>query len=762
MYGNKIDNLIKLKESGINVPAFTVVPYDKARLDEPEFEYPSDGERFAVRSSSNVEDGDQMSFAGQFDTFLNVERSDVAGKIREAVASTDNDSVISYAKDHGISAESIKMNVLIQDMVDADLSGVIFTSNPQGILNESVITVGRGLGEGVVSGRTDTTSYYCNRTDDIYYYEGEDDLLGEEKISELLSVADKIKDIFDAPTDIEFSIKDDEIFVLQSRKITTLHSDDPLILDNSNIVESYPGISLPLTTSFVDLVYSGVFRGVCARVLKNDKELSKHEDVFLNMTGHVNGRVYYKISNWYTVLKFLPFSGKIIPVWQEMLGVRNKSYNGDDVDIGPFVRAMTYLNSFNELIRVPKNMKDLNERFIAINEDFYSRYRSDMSPVELVSMFNDIKVKLFDCWDVTLLNDLYAFIFTGLLKSRMKKRYGKDEKEINAYISGISDIESMKPVIAMTKLALDKDTMSADEYEAAKKEYIRLYGDRNLEELKLESRTFRSNPELLDERIDSYRRDMTRLRANADSFAKVKERGDRYDVLTRSFVKRASLGIYNREISRLNRSRIYGIVRLITDTLAIRYVEQGLIAEAGDIYYLTVDEMLDLSKDPTDMKERVASRKSDYDLYRKLPAYSRLIFEKDEFSKSHARVNSYVRETKASELIGVPCSGGIAEGEALVIKDPKDTLDVEGKILITKMTDPGWVFLLTSAKGVISEKGSLLSHTAIISRELGVPSIVGVKDLTEIIHTGDQIRMNGDNGKIEIIRRGAADEAYKV
>ena len=89
-------------------------------------------------------------------------------------------------------------------------------------------------------------------------------------------------------------------------------------------------------------------------------------------------------------------------------------------------------------------------------------------------------------------------------------------------------------------------------------------------------------------------------------------------------------------------------------------------------------------------------------------------------------------------------------------------MDVEGKILITKMTDPGWVFLLTSAKGVISEKGSLLSHTAIISRELGVPSIVGVKDLTEIIHTGDQIRMNGDNGKIEIIRRGAADEAHKV
>ena len=71
------------------------------------------------------------------------------------------------------------------------------------------------------------------------------------------------------------------------------------------------------------------------------------------------------------------------------------------------------------------------------------------------------------------------------------------------------------------------------------------------------------------------------------------------------------------------------------------------------------------------------------------------------------------------------------------------------------MTDPGWVFLLASAKGVISEKGSLLSHTAIISRELGIPSVVGVKDLMLTVKDGDYIRMNGDTGKIDIIRRGS-------
>lgn len=73
------------------------------------------------------------------------------------------------------------------------------------------------------------------------------------------------------------------------------------------------------------------------------------------------------------------------------------------------------------------------------------------------------------------------------------------------------------------------------------------------------------------------------------------------------------------------------------------------------------------------------------------------------------------------------------------------------------MTDPGWVFLLASAKGVISEKGSLLSHTAIISREIGIPSIVGIKDLMLNIRTGDTIRMNGDTGKVEILKRGTEE-----
>ena len=754
MYGKKIDNLIKMRDAGINVPAFTVVPYEDAVKDDLKVDLPSSGKLFSVRSSADIEDGESTSFAGQFDTFLNVAADDVTGKIKDIVASLNSDSVKAYAENKNLDMKDVKMNIIVQDMIDSDIAGVLFTANPQGILNESVITVGRGLGEGIVSSKVDTTSYYYNLTDKICYYEGDEDLLSPEKTEELISISEKLKSFFGEYLDIEFAIKNDVIYILQARDITTLKTDDPLIMDNSNIVESYPGISLPLTTTFVDLVYSGVFRGVCSRVLKNEKELSKHEDVFLNMTGHVNGRVYYKISNWYTVLKFLPFSKKIIPVWQEMLGVRNKTYNDDDVKINFFVRTGTYFNSVYELLSVPKNMKKLNEKFIVINDDFYARFNEDLTPSELVSLFNDIKVKLFGCWDITLLNDMYSFIFTGLLKSRMKKKLKKSDKEINDYISGISDIESMKPVIEITKLALQKDELSEVDFDAAKKAYIQKFGDRNLEELKLESRTFRSNPELLDERIENYRKDMARLKANYDSFDKKKTSEEKYDAITGFYVKRSSLGIYNREISRLNRSRIYGIVRLIIDTLGKKYKEQGLIEDEFDIYYLKIDEVLELASKPSDMKEKVKYRKEKYELYKELPPYSRLIFAEGEFNKSHVSVNSYKKTLNDNELQGVPCSGGSIEGEALVIRDVNDTKDVKDKILITKMTDPGWVFLLTSAKGVISEKGSLLSHTAIISREIGIPSIVGVKDLMLTIRSGDVIRMNGDNGKIEIIKRG--------
>ena len=171
MYGSKADNLIKLRDAGINVPAFTII----SARDDVEFSekltFVSEGSAslYAVRSSCNLEDGAGSSFAGQFDTYLNVRPEEVPAKIKLCRESMYSDNVKKYMEYHHLSDEDLKMCVIVQEMADADKAGVLFTSNPQGILNESVISVARGLGEGVVSGSSETTTYYYNNTDSTLY-----------------------------------------------------------------------------------------------------------------------------------------------------------------------------------------------------------------------------------------------------------------------------------------------------------------------------------------------------------------------------------------------------------------------------------------------------------------------------------------------------------------------------------------------------------------------------------------------------------------
>ncbi|MBQ7654575.1 MAG: phosphoenolpyruvate synthase, partial [Clostridia bacterium] len=286
-YGSKIDNLLFLKEKGFNVPDFTVVSFEDAFDDHDSlaglmdetvkhdknalaqtvenfvkknikktFGVRLDGENFAVRSSCSIEDGDKDSFAGQFDTFLNVKPCELDEKITDCFFSLFNKNVIDYMFEKSISADDIRMNVIVQKMVSSELSGIVFSANPQGLLNESVIVVGRGLGENVVTDKVDTTSYYYNLTDKVFYFEGREDLLSKETVEELIEISQDISKLLFDFSDVEFAVENGEIFILQARKITTLDACDPLIFDNSNIVESYPGISLPLTVSLVKMVYS--------------------------------------------------------------------------------------------------------------------------------------------------------------------------------------------------------------------------------------------------------------------------------------------------------------------------------------------------------------------------------------------------------------------------------------------------------------------------------------------------------------------------
>ena len=159
MIGNKATNLISLLKQGFPVPEFDVL--DEANLNDytPSFE----ADLYSVRSSCSLEDGNNLSFAGQFETFLDVKKDEIKKKAKECFESMTDEKIIKYLG----TEKKYSKNVIIQKMITADISGVIFTSNPQGILNETVIVCARGNGENVVQDKgSEVTTYYYNRTDD--------------------------------------------------------------------------------------------------------------------------------------------------------------------------------------------------------------------------------------------------------------------------------------------------------------------------------------------------------------------------------------------------------------------------------------------------------------------------------------------------------------------------------------------------------------------------------------------------------------------
>lgn len=701
----KADNLVKLRDmQEFNIPNFVVF---KGPVEELDLSYLKDNVKYAVRSSCYLEDTEGSSCAGQFSTFLNVDKSDVLDKINLVMESYNG-----YGGD-----------VIVQEMIDSELSGVVFTSNPNGMLNEAVIVVGKGLGDNIVEDRVDTSTYYYHLEDKIYYTE-DNDILTKELISELVNISIKIRDKFNNHMDIEFAIKDNKIYILQARPITTIDRDaEVILLDNSNIVESYPGISLPLTQDFVKEVYYKVFRSLVLRIT-TDKELVDRMDLQLrDMTDICNGRIYYRISNWYNVLNLLPFSSKIIPIWQDMLGVHNKEVKTtSDVKLSTKIKVTKQF--INLIITSPKKMELLNSYFSEQIKEYRLMINNCESINQLLNTYDKLMSELTDVWDITLVNDMYTFLFTALSGENGKKE-----------LANIKNLESMKPVIELNNLVKIYSIQKESNFFLDKeKEYIENYGDRCLEELKLETKTYKTNPELLRE----YIRQAEVLNLSNNEEDKTKDT---------FFIKRAKIGIYNREISRMNRSRIYGLARDIMLRIGEEYKKYDLIDEVDDIFYLRKEEL----HKQREVKQLVKERKQEIEMCKLIPSYSRLEFSETIKHKRMTKSNIKL-DNSNSELIGVASSLGKVTGEVILIDSPNINIDTNNKIIVTKTTDPGWVFLIKNSLGIIAEKGSMLSHTAIITRELKKPSVVNVKDATKILKTGDTVELDAINGIIKVIQ----------
>lgn len=701
----KSKNLDILKLNNINVPNYIVVKdYSNDILNF------SSNNLFAIRSNSILEDDMKNSYAGQFKSFLNVPKEEIQDKIK-------------LVKDSYKKLGDNKSNeVIIQEMINCEYSGVIFTANPIGILNEVVITVGKGLGENVVEDKVNTTSYYYNKDDKCYYYEQQDSspLLDEHILKELFLLSEKIEKIFDTYVDIEFGVKDDIIYILQTRPITTINTNQFIVLDNSNIVESYPGVSLPLTQSFVKDIYYKVFKRCVLRLTNDDNLVINMDDNLKDMVDVANGHIYYRITNWYDVLSLLPFEKKIMTIWQEMLGVKNKKIINNKIKVSKLTKLKIIRNFIFYLLKTPKYMDKLNDYFDKKYLIYKDKINKSNDVVSLLNTYYEIKQDLTDKWDITLINDMYTFIYTYLSGKKNKSK-----------ISQISNLESLKPLLLLDNLMYEYEFLGEDseKFREHFNDYISLYGDRVLNELKLETKTYRTNPELL---LD-YLKQIKSIEINHSK-----------EIIERNpIVKRAKIGIYNREVSRMNRTRIFGLTREIFLKIGEIFESQNKLANQRDIFYLFEDE---IKENRNTYQDLISYRKIEYENYEKLPEYSRLVYNDKIINKTN--YNCQLSLFNNNELFGIASSIGKITGEVLVIDNANTCIDTTNKILVTKTTDPGWAFLIKNCLGIIAEHGSMLSHTAIITRELGKPSIVNVKDVTSLLKTGDIVTMDAYKGII--------------
>lgn len=794
--GAKAQNLFRMMETGYKVPPFFCVNSSFRESETADYlhrHFP-DTDLFSVRSSASVEDGNTYSFAGQFQTFLRVQKKDVCDRIRDVLSSAERDSAGHYLQAHHMERKPVSMHVMIQEMIEAERSGVLFTANPQQrILNETVIVLGAGSGEQIVEDRTDTTIYYFNRSDRLCYYEQANGspLLSRAELEELILLSGQIQKEFAMECDIEFALKAQKLWFLQVRPITALKTDEPvIILDNSNIVESYPGITLPLTQSFIQEAYYQVFKNLLLRLTREPETVRQIDDMLKHMVDMANGRVYYRISNWYDILLFLPFCKKLIPVWQEMMGVADQTVSSCfQGNISRRTRRKVAVSFFRLLLTCPRKMEQLDGYYAEITKHFASLDMDTGDNRILLNHYHSLQDMTVKRWDITLVNDMYAFLFTGLLKAYLKMRRVPDyELLAKRAVSGIRELESLEPIQELKRLAgqacteerineLKQIRTNADYdryikenrtvYAKKLEDYIQRFGDRNVEELKLESRTFRTDPILLIKRILQYaQEDSDRNPGRTDTAFIADQEHTREvnmqnpcvlpDKIAVFLAGKASLGIRNREKSRLNRSRLYGMMRTLALRMGKNLYTQGRIEQPEDIFWLGCHEIRQASLNAAlDLHTIIAERKENYRGFYRLPAWSRLMFAGKVMDRHPNTVRNVNFQKEHGIFQGTACSQGTAEGEVLLIHQPSLTLNTKDRILVTRMTDPGWVFLLADARAVISEKGSLLSHTAIISRELGKPAVTGIPHIMEYLEDGDRVRVDGDSGTVTLLQRHA-------
>jgi pyruvate,water dikinase len=759
---------------------------------------------FAVRSSATAEDLPTASFAGQQDTYLNIIGKEAILKhISKCWASLFTDRAIIYRMQTGFDHRQVHLSVIIQKMIFPQASGILFTADPI-TSNRKILSIdaGFGLGEALVSGLVSADCYKVKddvivgkmiatkklaiyglkaggtETKPIDPVQQKIQALTDSHILQLAQIGRKIQKHFGQPQDIEWCLAGNTFYIVQSRPITTLYP-IPLANDLDNHVYVSVGhqqmmtdAMKPLGLSFFLLTTRALMRTAGGRLFVDITPMLASpagRDTMINVLGKSDPIIKDALT---TILERENF---IKPLQSD----KNESgANKSDKAVSP--PNYQALNDYD-----PAIVADL----IRTNQTAIASLKQNIQTKSGEDLFDFILDDIEQLKKTNADPKSFEVIMTGMnaaswINEKMSEWLGEKNaadtiaqsvpnnitSEMGLALLDVADVIRPCPEI-INYLKHTKDDNFLDElikFDGGQKvkdavsDYLSKYGMRCSGEIDITKTRWSEKPitlvplilsniknfepgaghrkfeQGLQEALKKEQELLDRLRQLPGGEQKAKETKRMIDLVRNyaGYREYPKYGIVSR----------YLIYKQALLKEAEQLVQNKVIHEKEDIYYLAFEELREVVRTNELDYQIISKRKDEFKLYEKLTPPRVITSDGEIITGKYKR-----KDLPAGAIVGLAVSSGVIEGRARVILNMEDADLEAGDILVTPFTDPSWTALFVSIKGLITEVGGLMTHGAVIAREYGLPAVVGVENATKLIKDGQRIRVNGTDGYVELL-----------
>lgn len=700
---------------------------------------------YAVRSSAIGEDGASNSFAGQYETLTDIAVDGIRAAVGQVAASAKSARVEEYKAQNDAEGEGI--GVVIQEFVKPDFAGVIFTSDIITGKDEKIIgNYVRGEGEKLVSGAENAEEFRLGAIDKSY--EGNPEIAPYAKTLRKYSLA--IRSFYGVPMDIEWAIANRKVYILQARPITTLRRLDP---KNYDINGTRSGYKL-LTKTNVGEIFMKPVSPMTFSVLEKINDMLGLPDWLDN----INGQAYMNISVMCSLM--VSFGIKRDKAYEKIKELVGEIPEGVEVPVSPFDKKAFFRKIKN--LFFPKNKSKLNKKQKHEMVQNLDKISDDL--ILEVRKFTDSKA-LMKYWDDVLqgyLNDGLVSIMaesgTSLVplfgtRKKISKIAGEDMA--NRLCTGcVGIIDCMKPMLLLEDVA---------EGRMSREEYIRICGHRSADEMELMAPRPYEDPSF----IDSLLKD--REDAPVNLHAMQEQQKNQYEKALSEFKEKypSKRKWIDKEISKFIHANVFR-EDIRSKGVRIFCVFREYCLKAGelnglgdDIFMLGFTEMFNLLKGDASVISCIPARKESFTRYNSYPGFPNLVIGRFDPEKWLAdkdrRYDVFVSDRPTgdipSDVKGFAGAAGVVTGTVRVIDDVSRIDEIkEGEILVTRATNIGWTVAFHKVSAIVTDIGAPLSHAAIVAREFGIPAVVGCRNATTVLKTGDVVTVDGGKGTVTIER----------